>query len=59
MAKRDKVMSQNFLELQNYVHSVIAFVKLTGARRVHLTGDSKIVLESWIASCVVLAGARL
>ena len=50
LAKRETQLSQNFFELENYIMSVIEFVKRTGARRVHLVGDSQVAI-GWIESC--------
>jgi hypothetical protein len=50
-AKRLKQLSANYLELENYVTGIIEFVKLTGAKRVHLTGDST-TATGWISICV-------
>jgi hypothetical protein len=53
IAKRSKSLSANYLELENYVLSAMLFVELTGAKRVHLTGDSRVAL-GWIDVCVPL-----
>ena len=50
LARREKQLSQNFQELENYVMCVIAFVRRTKAKKVHLVGDSQVAL-GWIESC--------
>ena len=50
LAKRKSNLSQNYLELENYVMCIICFVKMTKAKKVHLIGDSEIAI-GWISSC--------